>query len=89
MNVKIEPMQQPQELRHFGLEQADGAVAHYWHGAKANRKYTERWNGKASSHASSTPRTHLKRDSQCLWQLEDHNDLRSVRLGDALRNCFH
>jgi len=35
------------------------------------------------------PRAQLKRDSQSLWQLEDHNDLRSVRLGDALRNCFH
>jgi hypothetical protein len=66
--------------------QVDGTVMHYWHGQKTNRKYTERW--KILSKYQFNPRTDIKRDAQSLWQLEDHHDLRSIGLRDALRGYF-
>jgi hypothetical protein len=66
--------------------QVEGTIMHHWHGAKVNRKYTERW--RILSKYQFNPRTDIKRDSQGLWRLEDHNDLRSIGLRDALRAYF-
>lgn len=66
--------------------QVDGLIAHYWHGSKPNRKYTERW--KILSRYQFNPRTDIKKDSQGLYQLENHNDTRSAGLRDALRDYF-
>jgi hypothetical protein len=99
MEDTIDPTFSPEYRRHLldwqdraernirrNVGQLDGTVTHFWHGAKANRKYTERW--KILSQYQFNPRTDLKRDSQGLWQLEDHHDLRSIRLRDALRHYF-
>lgn len=66
--------------------QVNGTVLHYWHGKKVNRKYTERWQILARNKFN--PRTDIKRDAYGLWQLENHHDMRSLRLRDEVRNYF-
>lgn len=66
--------------------QVNGTVLHFWHGAKANRKYTERW--KILSKYQFNPLTDIKKDSQGLWILEDHHDVRSIKLKNELREYF-
>jgi hypothetical protein len=66
--------------------QVDGTVFHHWHGAKVNRKYTERW--KILADYQFDPNKHIKRDWQGLWQLEDDHSPRHVGFRDALRNYF-
>jgi hypothetical protein len=66
--------------------QVDGILAHYWHGSKRLRFYTERW--KILSKWQFDPLTDIKRDAQGLWQLEDAHDLRSIGLRDDLRRYF-
>jgi hypothetical protein len=66
--------------------QVDGLIYHHWHGPKVNRKYTERW--KILSDHQFNPLTDIRKDAQGLWQLEDHNDERSIRLRNDIRNYF-
>ncbi len=66
--------------------QVDGLVYHYWHGPKIGRKYTERW--KILKEHQFSPLTDIRKDAQGLYQLEDHNDQRSIDLRDDLRNYF-
>ena len=49
----------------------DGLVLHFWHGKKSNRKYHDRW--KILVENKFDPLLDLKKDSQGLWQLTDHN----------------
>jgi hypothetical protein len=72
-------------LRH-NIGQIDGLVYHFWHGPKINSKYTERW--KILSDYQFNPLTDIKKDSQGIWKLEDHNDIRSIKLRNALREYF-
>ena len=60
----------------------DGTILHYWHGAKKNRRYQERW--KILVNNRYDPDLDLKRDSNFLYQLTDHN----INLRDDLRNYF-
>jgi hypothetical protein len=64
----------------------NGTVFHFWHGAKVNRKYTERW--KILSDNQFNPLTDIKKDSQGLWSLEDHHNVRSIKLRNELREYF-
>jgi hypothetical protein len=68
------------------LGYVDGSVLHHWHGKKADRKYVERW--KVLIEENYRPDVDLKRDSQGLYQLVDHGDLRSIRLRDKIRAYF-
>lgn len=45
----------------------DGLLTHYWHGAKRNRFYFDRW--KILADARFNPVTDIKRDWQGMWQL--------------------
>jgi hypothetical protein len=59
-----------------------GALLHYWHGKKRDRKYVERW--KILVDNEFDPKLDLKKDWQGLYQLTD----RSITLRDQLRNYF-
>lgn len=56
-----------------------GAIFHYWHGNKANRRYNTRW--KILQRHNYNPIVDIKRDSNGLWQLTD----RCMGLRDELR----
>lgn len=60
----------------------DGAVLHYWHGKKADRRYNDR--GQILIDCKFDPELDLKRDWQGLWQLTD----RSFTLRDGAREYF-
>lgn len=64
-----------------------GTIHHAWHGAKANRKYHDRW--KILVENKFDPYSDLMRDPQGLYQLVDHGDERSVRLRDQMRAYFN
>lgn len=58
----------------------DGLLTHYWHGAKRNRFYFDRW--KILSGSKFNPAVDLKRDWQGMWQLSGNkNDLRDQLRG--------
>lgn len=63
-----------------------GVIQHYWHGKKADRRYTDRW--KIIVENQFDPATDIYRDSQGLWQLtEDKPRLRNqIRLYFQARN---
>jgi len=63
-----------------------GAALHYWHGAKKNRGYIDRWQILANSQFD--PAKDLRRDWQGLYQLHDDGSPRMVRLRDDLRGYF-
>lgn len=63
----------------------EGALWHYWHGKKADRKYVDRWQILVESQFD--PRTDLKRDWQGLWQLRVEGP-RQIRLRDRIRAYF-
>jgi hypothetical protein len=63
----------------------DGALWHYWHGKKADRRYVDRW--RILTENQFNPVTDLKRDWQYLWQLRVENP-RQIRLRDAIRAYF-
>lgn len=63
-----------------------GTILHNWHGKKKDRRYNDRW--KILVDHQFTPRADVKRDYQGLWQLDDHGDLRSIRLRDDIRAYF-
>jgi hypothetical protein len=66
----------------FNVGYMDGLVLHYWHGRKLNRGYFQRW--RIITESNFNPLVDLKRDSQGVWQLTDHNH----RLRDELRAYF-
>jgi len=66
--------------------QVPGLIVHHWHGRKTQRGYTSRW--KILSEHQFNPPKDLMRDTQGLWQLRDHGDLRSAKLRDAIRGYF-
>lgn len=63
-----------------------GTILHSWHGRKSLRGYTSRWNILIKNEYN--PNRDIKRDSQGLFQLVDHGDVRSIRLRDAIRRYF-
>lgn len=63
-----------------------GLIVHHWHGAKANRKYIERW--QVLIETGFDPTRDLVRDAQGLYRLVDFMDERSIRLRDLLRAYF-
>lgn len=60
----------------------DGTIFHYWHGNKADRRYSERW--KILTDTKYDPDKDIKRDWQGLWQLTE----RSIDLRDRIRDYF-
>lgn len=63
-----------------------GTLTHYWHGTKANRKYSERW--KILIDNKFNPTTDITRDSQGLYRLNDYQAPRYIRLRDDIRAYF-
>lgn len=63
-----------------------GTILHYWHGKKKDRRYHDRWQILVNNKFD--PELDLKRDSQGLYQLVDHGDLRSVNFRDQIRQYF-
>jgi hypothetical protein len=63
-----------------------GTITHYWHGTKANRKYSERW--KILIDNKYNPVTDITRDSQGLYRLNDYSTPRFIRLRDDIRAYF-
>lgn len=59
-----------------------GTILHHWHGKKAQRQYTSRWNILKDNNFD--PEQDLKRDWQGLWQLTDRNP----KLRDQIREFF-
>ncbi len=59
-----------------------GTILHYWHGKKKDRGYQDRW--KILVNNSYDPDLDLKRDTQGLYQLTDHN----IKLRDDIRKYF-
>jgi hypothetical protein len=57
----------------------DGLLMHYWHGAKKNRFYFDRWKILASNKFD--PSLDMKKDWQGMWQLTNRN----IDLRDQLR----
>lgn len=60
----------------------DGLILHYWHGAKANRRYKDRW--KILVDNKYNPDLDIKKDWQGVYQLTD----RSIPLRDEIREYF-
>lgn len=63
-----------------------GAIVHYWHGKKVNRRYWDRW--KILVDNKFDPDIDIKKDTQGVVQLVDRFDARSTKLRDQLRNYF-
>jgi hypothetical protein len=63
-----------------------GTVLHGWHGRLSERGYGSR--EKILINQQFDPNTDLKRDSQGVFQLEDDNTLRFIKLRDSIRNYF-
>jgi hypothetical protein len=63
-----------------------GTIVHYWHGKKKDRRYHDRW--KILVNHQYDPDMDLKRDSQGIYQLADHGDVRSIKFRDDLRGYF-
>ncbi len=63
-----------------------GTVLHYFHGAKANRRYNSRW--KILEDFRFDPYLDLKRDCQGLWQLDMDGSERMIGFRDAMRAYF-
>jgi len=64
----------------------EGTVLHYFHGAKVNRKYWDRW--KILVHNGFDPDTDLKKDTTGVYQLQEPRSARQRGLRDGLRNYF-
>lgn len=60
----------------------DGTLAHYWHGAKANRRYKERWQILIDHRFD--PLSDLHRDVRGVWRLTDEKP----ELRDEIRRYF-
>ena len=60
-----------------------GLLLHYFHGAKSNRKYWDRWRILVDNKFD--PRYDLKKDTQGLYQLVDRGTDRSIKLRDQIR----
>jgi hypothetical protein len=60
----------------------DGAIRHFWHGPKANRRYVDRW--RIIHDNGFDPELDLKRNSFGVFELTG----RSIRLRDELRAYF-
>jgi hypothetical protein len=63
-----------------------GSLTHYWHGAKNNRKYVERW--KIITDHGFDPVSDLSRESSGLYRLNMCYGDRSIRLRDHIRKYF-
>jgi hypothetical protein len=63
-----------------------GLGLHYFHGAKRQRGYADRWRILAENRFN--PDDDLSRDAQGLYQLMDRHEPRNVRLRDQLRHYF-
>lgn len=63
-----------------------GTIFHHWHGKKRDRKYHDRW--RILLDHQFDPAQDLKRDSQGVYTLHDHGDVRSIRLRDDIRRYF-
>lgn len=50
------------------LGYVNGTILHHWHGKKADRRYVQRWDVLLKNKFD--PRSHIRRDSQGLWQLD-------------------
>lgn len=67
--------------RNIGV--VEGTVTHHWHGRKTGRGYAVKHRTLAKF--GFDPITHLKRDSQGLWQLHDDGSESFVQIRDYLR----
>jgi hypothetical protein len=63
-----------------------GLLLHYWHGKKKDRRYMDRWQILVKHQYR--PSTDIKPNSQGLYQLCDHGDIRSAQLRDDIRRYF-
>lgn len=61
----------------------DGLLLHYWHGAKADRRYNDR--GQILTNANFDPEKDIKKDWQGLWVLSGNNNLLRDGIRDYLR----
>ncbi len=69
-NIFIWQDRAEQYIKH-NIGYVDGALLHYWHGKKRDRRYKERW--EILIRNKFDPKLDLKRDWQGLWQLTDRN----------------
>jgi hypothetical protein len=72
----------------FGLKDigfVSGAISHFWHGKKKDRRYVDRWKILTENHYD--PDDDLKRDWQGLLQIEVLNE-RQIKLRDQVRAYF-
>lgn len=60
----------------------DGALLHHYHGSKVHRAYVSRWEILTSNKFD--PLKDIKKNSDGVWQLSDHN----IKLRDDLRTYF-
>lgn len=63
-----------------------GLIVHYWHGAKVNRRYKDRWRILVDNQYN--PNTDVKYDWQGLLQLVDRGEQRSIDLRDQIMRYF-
>jgi hypothetical protein len=63
-----------------------GTIMHYWHGAKVNRKYSQRW--EILKNNQFDPVADLIKDSFGLHRLNMCHGERSIRLRDEIRRYF-
>jgi hypothetical protein len=66
----------------YNVGYVDGSIVHFFHGAKVNRRYIDRW--KILSENQYNPLLDLKRDWNGVYQLTDRN----YKLRDEIRNYF-
>jgi hypothetical protein len=63
-----------------------GLLLHYWHGKKKDRRYMDRWQILVKHQYR--PSTDIKPNTQGVYQLCDHGDVRSAQLRDDIRRYF-
>lgn len=83
--LKLTYIWQERALKHIrkNVGYLPGTVVHYYHGAKKDRRYDDRW--RLLVDTKFDPITDLKRDSQGLYQLQDDSTDRFIQLRDGLR----
>jgi hypothetical protein len=86
MNMMLEWERKAQKYIRRNLGYVDGLILHNWHGKKKDRGYVSRW--KILVDNQFNPQLDIKKDWQGLFQLEDHGDMRSIKLRDDIRKYF-
>jgi hypothetical protein len=65
------------------LGSMEGAIFHNWHGKKTQRKYVEK--RQLMRKSAFDPFSHLKRDTQGLWQMHDDGSENFINFRDMMR----